>query len=150
MEISLYSDYSFRVLMFLACSSQDLTQIRSISGAYHISENHLIKVVQHLVRLGVVQSVRGRSGGVRLAKNPQEINLGDVFRRTEPNLKLVTCFDQETNTCPLIGICHLQKTFNLALEAFMQVLDKTTLADLIQDPQAIQERLKTYAVSAPV
>lgn len=148
MEISLYSDYSFRVLMFLACNGHDLAQIRSISDAYHISENHLIKVVQHLVRLGFVQSVRGRAGGVRLAKVPSEINLGDVFRRTEPSLRLVTCFEQETNTCPLIGVCQLQKTFQQALDAFLQVLDKTTLADLIHDPSSIQKRLNISAAPA--
>ncbi len=150
MEISLYSDYSFRVLMYLACNSGDLTQIRNISDAYHISENHLVKVVQHLVRLGFVRSVRGRSGGVRLAKDPSEINLGEVFRRTEPNLKLASCFDEETNTCPLMGICHLQTAFEKALEAFIQVLDQITLAELIKDPQSIRGRLSMVEVPKSV
>src|SRR3954470_18216729 len=86
LEISLYSDYSFRVLMYLALQGQKLVQIKTISEAYRVSENHLVKVVQHLVRQGYVASVRGRSGGIRLAKEPEQIGLGDVFRKTEPSL----------------------------------------------------------------
>jgi len=104
LEISLYSDYSFRVLMYLALQGQKLVRIKTISEAYGISENHLVKVVQHLVRLGYVVSVRGRSGGIRLAKDPETIGLGEVFRKTEPSLKLLTCFDKEHNTCPVVSV----------------------------------------------
>lgn len=131
MEISLYSDYSFRVLMYLALQGQKLVQIKTISEAYRVSENHLVKVVQHLVRLGFVASVRGRSGGIRLAKNPEEIGLGDVFRRTEPSLKLLTCFDGEHNTCPILNVCELHGVFEQALRSFLGELDRQTLADLV-------------------
>ena len=142
MEISLYSDYSYRVLMYLACNGSGLTQIRTMSEAYQISENHLIKVVQHLVKQGYVISVRGRSGGVRLAKDPSEINLGEVFRRTEPSLKLLNCFDTATTTCPITKICHLQRHFNLALQAFLQQLNQATLADIVAFPHEIRETLQ--------
>jgi Rrf2 family nitric oxide-sensitive transcriptional repressor len=131
LEISLYSDYSFRVLMYLALQEQNLVQIKTISEAYRVSENHLVKVVQHLVRLGYVASVRGRSGGIRLAKVPEEIVLGEVFRRTEPNLKLLTCFDAEHSVCPIVGVCELRGVFEQALKSFLQELDKQTLADVV-------------------
>jgi Rrf2 family transcriptional regulator, nitric oxide-sensitive transcriptional repressor len=131
LEISLYSDYSFRVLVYLALHGQKLVQIKTISKAYRVSENHLVKVVQHLVRLGYVASVRGRSGGIRLAREPSEIGLGEVFRKTEPSLKLLTCFDGEHNTCPIMTVCELRSVFELALKGFLDELDKHTLADLV-------------------
>lgn len=142
MEISLYSDYSFRVLMFLAQNGDDLTQIRTMSEAYKVSENHLIKVVQHLVRLGYVKSVRGRAGGVKLAMDPSEINLGEVFKRTEPNLRLLTCFDLPTNSCPIAQMCQLQKFFDLALQAFIAQLQQGTLADIVSLPREFRSALQ--------
>ncbi|WP_141736381.1 RrF2 family transcriptional regulator [Oligoflexus tunisiensis] len=131
MEISLYSDYSFRVLMYLALHGQKLVQIKTISDAYRISENHLVKVVQHLVRLGYVASVRGRSGGIRLAKAPEEIGLGDVFRKTEPTLKLLSCFEAEHTACPIVSVCDLNGLFQQALKCFLDELDRQTLASLV-------------------
>lgn len=131
LEISLYSDYSFRVLMYLALHGQKLVQIKTISEAYRVSENHLVKVVQHLVRLGYVASVRGRSGGIRLAKAPEEIGLGEVFRRTEPSLKLLACFDTEHSLCPIMNVCELNGVFQQALKCFLDELDRQTLADIV-------------------
>ncbi len=131
LEISLYSDYSFRVLMYLALHGQKLVQIKTISDAYRVSENHLVKVVQHLVRLGYVASVRGRSGGIRLAKTPEEIGLGDVFRKTEPTLKLLSCFEAEHAACPIVGICDLNLLFQRAMQRFLDELDQQTLASLV-------------------
>jgi Rrf2 family nitric oxide-sensitive transcriptional repressor len=147
MEISLYSDYSFRVLMYLALVEDDLSQIRTISEAYQISENHLIKVVQHLVKLGYVASVRGRSGGIRLAKEAIEINLGHVFRQTEPSLKLLPCFEGEDSTCPVTSVCRLQGVFHRALFAFLKELDGLTLADLMQDPVPIKSLIQLETVT---
>ncbi len=90
MEVSLHADYSFRVLIYLALKPDGLTQIRTIAESYAISEHHLIKVVQNLVKFGYVDSCRGRSGGIKLAMEPSRINLGQVFRRTEPSLRLLS------------------------------------------------------------
>jgi Rrf2 family nitric oxide-sensitive transcriptional repressor len=137
LEISLYSDYSFRVLMYLALHGQKLVQIKTISDAYRVSENHLVKVVQHLVRLGYVASVRGRSGGIRLAKAPEEIGLGDVFRKTEPSLKLLACFEAEHTGCPIVSVCDLNVTFQKAMKCFLDELDRQTLANLVGRRQSM-------------
>jgi Rrf2 family nitric oxide-sensitive transcriptional repressor len=117
--------------MYLALHGQKLVQIKTISDAYRVSENHLVKVVQHLVRTGYVASVRGRSGGIRLAKTPEEIGLGDVFRKTEPSLKLLPCFEAEHTACPIVTVCDLNTMFQKALKCFMDELDRQTLADLV-------------------
>lgn len=128
--------------MYLAIQDQSLVQIKTISEAYNVSENHLVKVVQHLVRLGYVASVRGRSGGIRLAQDPEKIRLGEVFRETEPNLKLLTCFDEEHNSCPIMGICDLQGVFQNALKGFLAELDKQTLADVIKRKKQLMTTLR--------
>ncbi|HYX38909.1 MAG TPA: Rrf2 family transcriptional regulator [Oligoflexus sp.] len=141
MEVSLYSDYAFRVLMYLALHRQGLVQIKTISDAYRVSENHLVKVVQHLVRQGYVASVRGRSGGIRLAKEPESIVLGEVFRRTEPSLKLLSCFEAEHTACPIVSMCSLQGVFQRALRSFLDELDKRTLASLVEQPLPMSSAL---------
>jgi Rrf2 family nitric oxide-sensitive transcriptional repressor len=117
--------------MYLALHGQKLVQIKTISDAYRVSENHLVKVVQHLVHLGYVASVRGRSGGIRLAKAPEEIGLGDVFRKTEPSLKLLPCFEAEHTACPIVSICDLNTMFQKAMKCFLDELDRQTLASLV-------------------
>ena len=111
MEVSMYADYGFRVMMYLALNTHKLVQISMISDAYGVSEHHLIKVVQRLTKLGYVQAVRGRNGGVRLAMAPEKINLGKVFRQMEPSLRLLECFDAATNTCPIVSACSLHQVF---------------------------------------
>jgi Rrf2 family nitric oxide-sensitive transcriptional repressor len=92
MRLTAYTDYSLRVLMRLALRPQELTTIADIARAYRISEHHLMKVVHQLGRAGYIETVRGRGGGLRLARDPTAIWLGDVVRRTEPDLDLVECF----------------------------------------------------------
>ncbi len=141
MEVSLHSDYGFRVMMYLALSSHALVQVETISAAFGISANHLVKVVQRLVKLGHVQSVRGRNGGIRLAVAPEKINLGQVFRQMEPSLRLLECFDPETNTCPIIKSCALSEVFGRALAAYLKVLDQQTLASVLPKPRPIRKAL---------
>ncbi len=142
MEVSLHSDYSFRVLMYLALHDETLTQIKSISDAYGISEYHLIKVVQNLVKIGYVESFRGRNGGIKLAVHPSTINLGQVFRQTEPSLRLLTCFDIQENTCTICGICDLQGVFDAALRGFLRELDAVSLEDVISNKKSLRKALK--------
>ena len=129
MQLTLFSDYSLRILLYLTMHRARRVALPEISSAYGISQNHLVKVVQRLIEEGWVESVRGRGGGLRLACEPSQINVGAVVRVTEPHLNLVECFDQRTNTCPIDPACGLKKVLVRAQAAFMQELDRHTLAD---------------------
>jgi Rrf2 family nitric oxide-sensitive transcriptional repressor len=130
-QLSLHADYALRSLIYLGAHPGEVVSTQRISEAYGISRNHLVRVMQTLGEHGYVRVVPGRAGGVSLAKDPQDIRLGQVVRDAEPNLKLVECFDQETNTCPIISSCGLKGLLNRALEAFLAELDQHTLAALL-------------------
>ena len=104
-----------------------------------MSEDHLAKVVGRLASLGYVDTQRGRSGGVRLARDPADIRIGDVVRECEDNLCLVECFDPDTNQCPIAPACKLAGALDRALQAFLQVLDGVTLADLSREPKRLDK-----------
>ena len=131
MQLSLHADYALRVLIYLGAHPGETISTRKISSAYGISRNHLVRVVQTLGECAYVQVTPGRKGGIRLAKDPGDIRLGEVVRRAEPNLRLVECFDEETNTCPIIAVCGLRAYLREALRAFLTELDQHTLADLL-------------------
>ena len=136
MRFTRHTDYALRVLMFLGLKPQgDLATIKEISGRYAISENHLMKVVHRLGQNGLIETVRGRQGGIRLARAPGEIGIGDVVRRCEEDLRLVECFDPTTNTCRIAAVCVLPMVLDEALAAFFAVLDRFTLADLLNSRQ---------------
>jgi len=137
MQLTLFSDYSLRVLLYLAAHGERVVALPEISKAYGISQNHLIKVMQRLVAEGVVESVRGRSGGVRLARKPCDINVGALVRLTEPHFDLVECFDARTNTCPIDAACGLKGALLRARAAFLGELDRYTLADFVPRAPAL-------------
>ena len=130
MRLTAYTDYSLRVLIQLALRPDKLVTISEIARAYRISEHHLMKVVHQLGVAGYIETVRGHGGGMRLAKKPTEIVVGDVVRHTEPDLGLVDCF-RTPNSCAIEPACALSGILGEALEAFLAVLDRHTLADLI-------------------
>jgi len=130
MKLTLYSDYSLRVLMYVA-RQEHRVQIDEIAKFYGISKNHLTKVVNNLATLGYIETTRGRGGGIRIKMAPEEINIGTLIRKTEEHFNLVECFDRETNTCPIAGICGLQGVLGEALNAYLSVLDKYTLQDIL-------------------
>ncbi|QYA40743.1 Rrf2 family transcriptional regulator [Macrococcoides caseolyticum] len=130
MKLTLYSDYSLRVLMYIA-RQEHRVQIDEIANFYGISKNHLTKVVNNLATLGYIETTRGRGGGIRIKMAPEEINIGALIRKTEEHFNLVECFDRETNTCPIAGICGLQGVLGEALNAYLSVLDKYTLQDIL-------------------
>ncbi|MFA8438075.1 Rrf2 family transcriptional regulator [Pueribacillus sp. YX66] len=132
MKLTSYTDYSLRVLMFLSLRRDDkLSNINEISEAYNIKRNHLTKIIHELGRLGYVETVRGRNGGVRLKKAPEEINIGEIVRRTEEDFYLLDCFDSNgMNTCVLTPVCRFKSMLNEALNAFFKVLDQYTLDDI--------------------
>lgn len=137
MQLTLFSDYSLRVLLYLTAHRERVVALPEISKAYGISQNHLIKVMQRLVAGGWIESVRGRGGGVRLARDPRDINVGAVVRSTEPHMDLVECFNPDTNTCPIDAACGLKGALLKARNAFLNELDRHTLADFVPRAPAL-------------
>jgi Rrf2 family nitric oxide-sensitive transcriptional repressor len=133
MRLTNFSDYSLRVLMYAASRSDRLITIEETAALYGISRAHLMKVANQLTRSGFLKAVRGRSGGLALAKTPDKIRISDVLRVTEPDFALVECFSAE-NACLITPRCRLRKALSEALGAFMDTLDGYTLADLILRP----------------
>jgi Rrf2 family nitric oxide-sensitive transcriptional repressor len=130
MQLTRYTDYGLRVLIYLALSSRGGT-VGEIADSYGISKNHLLKVANRLGQLGFVNATRGKSGGLKLAQEAAAINIADVVSKMEPNLDLVECFDVEKNTCPIAGICELESALGKAQTAFMDVLQDYSLADVV-------------------
>lgn len=134
MRLTLHTDYALRLLMLLALEPDCLHTVEEVSRRYDISQNHLMKVAQTLAKKAFIDSIRGRGGGLRLARPAQQINLGAVVRATEDSLALVECFDRERNACVVAPACGLRGPLGEALAAFLAVLDRHSLADLITNP----------------
>lgn len=131
MRLTTFSDYSLRVLMYLGVHGERLATIGEVARAYGVSENHLVKVVHHLAQHGYIQTTRGKGGGMRLARPPEKINVGEVVRGTEENLTLVECFDRATSDCRIEPACVLKGILSRAIDAFFAALERYTLADLL-------------------
>ena len=141
MQLTLYTDYSLRVLLYLGLNPREMSTITDIADSYRISRNHLVKVVHNLAIQGFVNTTRGRGGGISLARSPAAINIGDVVRHTEVNFHLVECFDRERNTCPIAVACILKSALHEAQRAFMAVLDGYTLADILENREWLRSVL---------
>jgi Rrf2 family transcriptional regulator, nitric oxide-sensitive transcriptional repressor len=135
MRLTNYTDYSLRVLIRLALRPGELATIADIAKAYNISEHHLMKVVHQLGVAGFIETVRGHGGGMRLARSAGDIVVGDVVRRMEPDFGLVACFRNEP--CAISPACTLSGVLDEALAAYMAVLDRYTLADLLKKPRQL-------------
>ena len=133
MRLSLWTDYTLRVLMYCAaCEHRDLpVTISEIAESHGISRSHLTKIVQQLGAKGLLETTRGRGGGIRLCKPAAEINVGDLVRQTETDFAIVECFDPQTNECCLSPRCRLKGVLHQATNSFLAVLDGVTLADVI-------------------
>lgn len=129
MQLTLFSDYSLRVLLYLTMHRDRRVALSEISAAYGISQHHLVKVVQRLIGEGLVESARGRGGGLKIGREPADINVADVVRLTEPHMNLVECFDERANTCPIDPACGLKQALLRAQRAFLKELAAHTLAD---------------------
>jgi Rrf2 family nitric oxide-sensitive transcriptional repressor len=129
MRLTRYTDYALRVLLYLAARPDELCSIGEITRAYGVSQNHLMKVVNDLVGAGYLVSVRGRFGGVRLARPPEAINVGEVVRHMEGGFDLVDC-----GSCVIAPACGLTGALKQALAAFLATLDGYVLSDLITRP----------------
>ncbi|QIB66926.1 Rrf2 family transcriptional regulator [Kineobactrum salinum] len=130
MRITRYTDYSLRVLLYAALKGDALSTIGEVAGAYNISKNHLMKVVQELSAKGYLQAIRGKNGGMRLGRTPKDINVGTLVRELEQDLELVECFGNSSN-CVITPSCKLKRILGEALNAFFSTLDRYTLADLL-------------------
>ena len=131
MQLTQFTDFSCRVLIYLARLPEPGSATISEIAEYHkISRNHLIKVVNNLAGHGFIETTRGKGGGLRLARAPHMISLGEVVRATETNMNLVECFDLKSNECRIIRGCGLKSALYEARRAFMTVLDQFTLADV--------------------
>lgn len=137
MRLTTFTDYSLRVLLYVAHAADGRATIAEVSSAFDISEHHLVKVVHALGRMGVLRNSRGRGGGLRLAGPPSGINVGKVVRATE-SIAVAECFDAEHNTCALAGRCRLEGILHEAVDAFHGVLDRYTLEDLLAPSRPVQ------------
>jgi Rrf2 family nitric oxide-sensitive transcriptional repressor len=141
MRLTLFTDYTLRALIYLAVQPDRLVTIGDIAEAYGISTNHLMKVVHQLATAGDVVTLRGQHGGLRLGRPAHEINLGTVVRRTEAEFTIVPCFGAERD-CAIRPECVLAGVLDDALRAFLAVLDRRTLADLIAPRAALTQLLR--------
>ncbi len=131
MNITRFTDYSLRVLIYVAINEKELATIKSIAEQYEISKNHLMKVVQELSAQGYLQAIRGKNGGIRLGKPADSINVGELVKRFEADSTLVECFGSN-NQCVITPACQLKTMFAEAMEAFFDSLSQYTLADLVK------------------
>lgn len=132
MHLTRYTDYSIRVLLYLAVKGEERSTIKEIAETFFISSNHLMKIVQELNQKGYLTAIRGKKGGLLLCRQPETISLGALIRDTESEMALVECF-RDDNSCVITPSCRLRPILADALSAFLNVLDQYTLADLLQD-----------------
>jgi Rrf2 family transcriptional regulator, nitric oxide-sensitive transcriptional repressor len=144
LRLTVYTDYALRLLMYLAVKHDGLATIAEVAESYSISKNHLMKVAHQLGVAGYVETVRGRAGGLRLAKPAEKIGLGEVVRRTEPDMALVPCFKPIDAPCAIRSCCLLRMALDEAHLAFVEVLNGYTLSDLVR-PRAKLRALLTIS-----
>jgi len=131
MRLTTYTDYGLRVLMYLGLRGENLSTIQEIAEQYGISKNHLMKLVNELAQLGYVDAVRGKNGGLRLGRRPDQITVGEIVRQLEPDMALVECFRVTDVHCQIVSDCILRPALEDALDRFLETLDGYTLADLL-------------------
>lgn len=142
MQLTQYTDYSLRVLIYLSQKkSGELATISEIAEFYGISRNHLVKVVHNLATYGFIQTMRGKNGGMCLARPADEINIGAVVRQTEPNFDIAECFNKESNTCVISPICALKSILGDARTSFIQTLDRYTIANALNPQHGLLKKI---------
>ncbi|MCX7192325.1 MAG: Rrf2 family transcriptional regulator [Proteobacteria bacterium] len=150
MKLTQYSDLGLRLLMYLALRNGESVTIQEASDRFAISKNHLVKISHQLTKSGLIESIRGRNGGVRLARPPESISVEQALRATEDNFDLVECFGAAKNHCVISGTCKLSGVFDTALAAFFDVLRQTSLADLVVSKNGLEKALLPLPARIPV
>ena len=146
MQLTQFTDYSLRVLLYLALKDDKAT-VREIAANFRVSQNHLVKVVHRLSLLGYIHSTKGKNGGLRLAISPEKIRIGEAVVKFEPSLDLVECFNAKLNTCPIRGVCALEKALKYAKIAFLKNLNAHTIADFLQT-KTVERRKRILKIKA--
>ena len=145
MRLTNYTDYSLRVLIYLAMKKDDeLSTIKEIADTYHISKNHLMKITHELGLLGYIDTIRGRNGGIRLLMEPKDINIGELILKTEEDFHIVECFhrnEEGANHCIISPACNLKHALHESMLAFINVLKGYTLSDIIENKADLKELL---------
>ncbi len=152
MRLTDYTDYTLRVLMFCALHPERSVTIAELAESHAVSKNHLMKIVNDLARQGLLQTTRGRGGGLRLLKPAADIGIGDVVRQSETDFRMVECFDASRNACTLTAHCQLKQVIWTALQSYLAELDKVTLADItsLRPGSASVSRVPLSAITRPV
>lgn len=149
MKLTSYTNYALRSLQLAALKAPDLVRVDDVALVHNLSRPHIMKIVHVLGKAGYLETVRGRNGGFRLGRAPEDIVVGDVVRLTEGPLDVVECFNPDKNTCPLIGICILSRKVQEATAAFMAVLDDLTIADIASNKRQLMDRIAPLEVLRP-
>lgn len=144
MQLTQYTDYSLRVLIYLARKTEDLSTVSEIAEYHGISRNHLVKVIHNLALKGFILTTRGRNGGMKLSRPPSKIILGDVIRNTEPNFDIAECFNATDNCCVITPNCGLKSIFREAQIGFIKVMDKYTLADAVTRDRSMSKPVSLH------
>lgn len=132
MRLTRQTNYAVRMLMYCAANDGQLSRIADIAKAYAVSELFLFKILQPLTRAGLIESVRGRNGGIRLGRPADKISLLDVVKVTEDNFAMADCFENDASECPLVNSCALNEALRKALGAFFDVLSTYSIDDLVK------------------
>lgn len=140
MELSRFTDYSLRTLIMAGLNPERTLTVSEVAAAYQISENHLVKIIHNLGKLGFLETKRGRAGGFRLSRNPLDINLGEVVRATE-SLALVECLGPGGGVCPIVRACVLKRIIVEARDAFLETFDRYTLQDILKPRESLANLL---------
>lgn len=133
MRMTFHTDYALRMLVYVAMRPDEVCTVNDVAEAYGLSRNHLLKVARNLSRLGYIETMRGRSGGIRLGVAAENINIGALVRATEEDFSVVECMQQSEGGCIISPACKLKGMFSEALEAYLAVLNKYTLADAMRN-----------------
>lgn len=150
MRLTLQTDYALRMLIYLAIHRGRPCRVTDVATEYGISRNHLLKVALKLGRLGYLTTTRGRTGGIALARPPEDISLGDVVRHMEDGFALVECMHAEGGRCVLTPACGLKGVMHKALQAFLAVFDGVTLADITENRSELTKLLEMGHFSGKV
>ncbi|MCX7122061.1 MAG: Rrf2 family transcriptional regulator [Gammaproteobacteria bacterium] len=140
MQLTQFTDYSLRALIYIA-SKKSSCKISDIATAYGISQHHLTKIIHNLAKLGIIKTTRGKNGGITLLENASHLNLKKIIMQLEPHFDLVPCFNVEKQNCCIAPACKLKRILHDAQKAFFSVLEKFTLADILENEKVLQHLL---------